>query len=242
MAPSDAIIAAIGGDEAQREAAYEQITALAHGDNGDVAATFCAATVRVSGLESGLQDETRLAEAFGQYGNVLAATLEPTGSYALLTLGEASEAQKAVDGAASLGARLTVRAVDTRAALSSTDAVGGVMRQHQQRVAASVAVAIVGPFVETLHAADISVVSAEEFQRSSAVLAEMMMIDPVRCYTEHHRNLWFATRWKSMGNACKCSRSLCVFFCASEKRLHRQPGLLEGAGRPHARRRGHGRL
>jgi len=242
MAPSDAIIAAIGGDEAQREAAYEQITALAHGDNGDVAATFSGATVRVSGLESGLQDEARLAEAFGQYGSVLAATLEPTGSYALLTLGEASEAQKAVDGAASLGARLTVRAVDTRAALSSTDAVGGVMRQHQQRVAASVAVAIVGPFVETLHAADISVVSAEEFQRSSAVLAEMMMIDPVRCYTEHHRNLWFATRWKSMGNACKCSRSLCVFFCASEKRLHRQPGLLEGAGRPHARRRGHGRL
>ena len=72
------------------------------------------------------------------------------------------------------------------------------MRQHQQRVAASVAVAIVGPFVETLHAADVSVVSAEEFQRSSAVLAEMMMIDPVRCYMEHHRNLWFATRWKSM--------------------------------------------
>ena len=85
--------------------------------------------------------------------------------------------------------------------LGSTDAVGGVMRQHQQRVAASVAVAIVGPFVETLHAADVSVVSAEEFQRSSAVLAEMMMIDPVRCYTEHNRNLWFATRWKSMGNA-----------------------------------------
>ena len=202
MAPSDAIIAAIGGDKAQRETAYEQITALAHGDNGDVAATFSGATVRVSGLESGLQDEARLAEAFGQYGSVLAATLEPTGSYALLTLGEASEAQKAVDGAASLGASgLTVRAVDTRAALGSTDAVGGVMRQHQQRVAASVAVAIVGPFVETLHAADVSVVSAEEFQRSSAVLAEMMMIDPVRCYMEPHRNLWFATRWKSMGNA-----------------------------------------
>ena len=203
MAPSDAIIAAIGGDKAQRETAYEQITALAHGDNGDVAATFSAATVRVSGLESGLQDEARLAEAFGQFGSVLAVTLGPAGeSYALLTLGEASEAQKAVDGAASLGASgLTVRAVDTRAALGSTDAVGGVMRQHQQRVAASVAVAIVGPFVETLHAADISVVSAEEFQRSSAVLAEMMMIDPVRCYMEHHRNLWFATRWKSMGNA-----------------------------------------
>ena len=203
MAPTDTIISAIGGDKAQRETAYEQITALAHGDNDDVAATFSAATVRVSGLESGLQDEARLAEAFGQFGSVLAVTLDdPTGSYALLTLGEASEAQKAVDGAATLGASgLTVRAVDTRAALGSTDAVGGAMRQHQQRVAASVAVAIVGPFVETLHAADVSVVSAEEFQRSSAVLAEMMMIDPVRCYMEHHRNLWFATRWKSMGNA-----------------------------------------
>lgn len=200
MAPSDPIIAAIGGDKAQREAAYEQITALAHGDNATFSATFSAATVHVSGWEEGEADvEAHLANAFGQFGSVLAVTLSPDTAYSLLTFGEVSEAQKAFDGAASLGGSgLAIRIVDTRAALGSTDDMGSLMRQHQQHVAAGVAVTIVGPFVETLHAADNSVVSAEEFQKSCAVLAEMMMLDPVRCYTEHNRNLWFATRWKSM--------------------------------------------
>ena len=136
MAPTDTIISAIGGDKAQRETAYEQITALAHGDNEDVTTTFSAATVHVSGLEDGGADEAAaLTKAFAQFGSVLAVTLDPAAAYALLTFSEVSEAQKAVDGAASLGTSgLAVRTVDTRAALGSTDDMGGVMRQHQQHV------------------------------------------------------------------------------------------------------------
>lgn len=197
MAPADRIVAAIAGDQAQREAAYEQLAALARGDNDDVAATIASATLRISGA---LDDEARLAEVFGQFGAVLAATRregEGAGSWVLLTFGEAEEAQSAMAGAAeSLGVSgLEVRALDTQEGMSEA------MRQHRARVSVSVAVAIVGPLVETVFAADVSVVSAQEYQRACAVLLELSMLSPLELCAEFYRNKRYAIAWTTPGNA-----------------------------------------
>jgi hypothetical protein len=215
------IIAAIGGDEAQRQAAYEQLAALARGDNAEVAATIAAASLHIDGLDVAdeLQDEASrklreasLAGLFGTFGTVLTVTLGDENADALLTFGEVAEAQKAVQdlqdggGAASLGVSgLVVRIFDTQRA---SGAMGELIQQHRERVVVSVAVACVGPLVETVFAADISVVSATEFQRAASVLAELFLLDillvgaeywaPVTC---DQSNIRPAISWKTPGTA-----------------------------------------
>eukprot|EP01050_Picozoa_sp_SAG11_P000974 SAG11_NODE_38_length_21705_cov_24.667453_12_plen_606_part_00 len=105
------IIAGIGGDAAQREAAYAALLALAHGDKADDA---------------------------------------------------------------------------------STDAPGAL----------ALAAACVGPLIETIFAADASVVPAAEYRRAAAVVAEVAMLDdPLPIVAEYLRNERFATAWISTGNA-----------------------------------------
>ena len=155
------ITAAIAGDKTQREAAYAALTALAHGDNADVAAIIASASVHIGGLEplhdaagiddaGKLRDEAKLAELFGQVGTVLAVTLTSGSTAALLTFSEAAEAQKAVDdGVVSLGAAgsgLFVRALGTQEALGGVGDMSEAVCEHQGRVAASVAALCVGPF------------------------------------------------------------------------------------------------
>lgn len=238
MAPSAAIIAAIGGDKAQREAAYEQLTALAHGDNAAVAAIISSASVHVSGIEGELEDEAKLADVFGQFGTVLMATLcvrrggtavscsngspqvrvpeRGAAQWALLTFGAAAEAQKAVD--ASLGAGLVVRAVDTQQELGSTGTMSDVMRQHQARVPVSVALTCLGPLVEAIS----TILDQAEFQRASCVLGELFMLDPPLLSVEYIRSERYAIVWKTPGNAYNAVRPapvpspVHVFFSCSD--------------------------
>lgn len=210
MSPSARINAAIAGDKAQREAAYAALTALAHGDNPDVAGTLASASLHVSGAlgEGELDEEARLAEAFGQFGSVLAVTLqrEGTSCWALLTLGEAEEAQAAVAGAAaSLGVSgLAVRALDSQltfAALGEAGGMGDAMREHRGRVSVGVAVACVGPLMETIFGADVSVVDAKEYRRAASALGELAMLDIVQVIAEYLHNGRYVTTWSSMSNA-----------------------------------------
>lgn len=200
MAPSDGIIAAVAGDHEQREAAYQQLAALARGDNSAVAATIASASVHIDGLGGELQDEKKLAEAFGKFGTVLAATLERSGTGALLTYDEVSAAQKAIDGASSLVGASGL-AVDAQQAASRAGAATETARKHQLDVAATIAAACVGPLMETVFAADVSVVSASEFQRASAVLAEVTMLDAFKLGVEALQNERYCLAWKTPGNA-----------------------------------------
>jgi hypothetical protein len=197
------IVAAIAGDKSQRETAYVSLTCIAHGDNEEVAATVASASVHVSGAE--LENEGKLAELFGKFGTVLAATLRREGnaSWALMTFDEAESAQAAVAGAAkSLGVSgLAVRALDTQEALGEAGLLGEVMREHRQRVSVGVAGAAVGPLVETVLTKDISVIDAAEFRRASSVLCEIAMLDPLELCAEYFRNERFTLVWSSMGNA-----------------------------------------
>lgn len=213
MSPAARINAAIAGDKAQRETAYAALTALAHGDNADVTATIASASLHVSGAlgEGELEDEARLGEVFGQFGSVLAVTLRREGasSWALLTFGEAAETQAAVAGAAArLGvSSLEVRALDTQAALGDageigeTGGIGEAMREHRDRVLVGVAVACVGPLVETVFAADVSAVDAVEYRKAASVLVQLVMLDPLQLCAEYWRDERLVITWKSMGNA-----------------------------------------
>jgi hypothetical protein len=187
------IIALIAGDEEQRCSAYQQLAAIARGDSAAVAETIRAASVR---LEGGPRDAAALTEACRQFGTVLAVT--PGQEGALLTFGEAAEAQKAVDGAASelAASGLAVsRLVDT-------SATSEAMRQHRERVGVMIAAACVGPLAETVFAADIAVVSASEFQRASSTLAELLMLpDPWPVLAEFLRHNRFSLGWSTPGNA-----------------------------------------
>ena len=206
MSPSSRINAAIAGDKPERETAYAALTALARGDNADVAGTFASASLHVGGAlaEGELDDEARLAEVFGQFGSVLAVTLQREGasSWALLTFGEAEEAQAAVGGAASLGVSgLAVRALDTQGALGKAGSMGDAAREHRERVYVGVSVACVGPLMETVFGEDVSVVDAAEYRRAASALGELAMLDIVQVIAEYLRNGRCVITWSSMGNA-----------------------------------------
>jgi hypothetical protein len=154
-----------------------------------------------------LDDEGRLAEVFGRFGGVLAATLrrEGSSSWALLTFGEAEAALSAVAGAAeSLGVRgLVVRTLDMRQAMgeASRHLLSEAMRAHQQQVVVGVAVSCVGPIAEKVFSADVSVVDAAEYRRASTVLGELFMLDPLLVSAEFSRNERVTMTQTTMGNA-----------------------------------------
>jgi hypothetical protein len=208
MSPAARINAAIAGGKVERETAYAALTALAHGDNADVAATFASASLRVSGglALAELDEETKLAEVFGQFGTVLAVTLRGEGAtaWALLTFCEAEEAQSAVArGSAAIGGvtGLVVRALNTQQALGETDAEGEATREHRERVSVSVALSCVAPLVETVFAADVSQVDAVEYRKAAEVLMQLVMLEPLEICAEYCRDKRMMTTWKTMGNA-----------------------------------------
>jgi hypothetical protein len=207
---SASINASIAGDKTQRATAYAALTALAHGDNVDITATLASASVHISGAlgQAELDNEGRLAEAFGQFGSVLAVTLhrDDASCWALLTFDQAEEAQAAVAGGASaerLGGvtGLVVRALDTQQALGEAGGMGEAAREHRERVSVGVALPCVGPLMETVFAADVSVVDAEEYRHAASALAELIMVDVVQLCAEYLRNERFAITWLATGNA-----------------------------------------
>eukprot|EP01046_Picozoa_sp_COSAG06_P066922 COSAG06_NODE_17109_length_960_cov_1.552846_1_plen_285_part_10 len=208
MSPEMRINAAIAGGKPERETAYAALTAITHGDNADVAATLASASLHVSGAllgEGELDEEAKLAEVFAQFGSVLAVTLRREGAscWALLTFGEAGQAQAAVAGEVESRAvrGLEVRALDTQQAFGETGSMGEAMREHRERVSVGVAVACVGPLVETVFAADVSEVDAAEYRRAASVLVELVMLDPLQLCAEYWRDERLAVTWKSKGNA-----------------------------------------
>lgn len=119
---------------------------------------------------------------FRRFGTVLAATIQlqdaegTKSSRALLTFVEAAESQRALDGAAALG----VDGLAASRAESAEEALGEASAgAHRARVRVGIAVACVGPLMETAFAADVSVVDAAEYQHAQIVLGEMHALDPI---------------------------------------------------------------
>ena len=200
---AERIATALNGDGAQRESAYTTLSALANGDSADVGTVLSTGTVRVSAIEEARLDEGTLAELFGQFGSVLAVTLrcDGTSPWALLTFGEAKEAQASVAAADGLG--VAVRTVDTHEE-HEEQPLGEAMiaiQEHRKRVTVGVAVSCVGPLVDTVLCADVSVVGPVEYRRAASVLAELVMLDPLKVLAEYHRGERFFSTWKTMGNA-----------------------------------------
>jgi hypothetical protein len=183
MAPSDRITTAIGGDKAQRESAYVELSTLAQGDNADVAAIVGSATLRISGTLGELDDESSLANFFREFGSVVAVTLlrDDAGSWALLTFGEAEQARSAVAGSRVSGVQ--VDAVDLQEALGSS--MGNAMRQHQERISVGVAVACAGPLMETVLGADESMVDATECASIEYILWQQRA-DKLECVVQYY--------------------------------------------------------
>eukprot|EP01052_Picozoa_sp_SAG31_P042995 SAG31_NODE_7016_length_1816_cov_1.650553_2_plen_330_part_00 len=198
------ICTAIGGGRAQREAAYDALAALARGENADEAATFASASISIGAptpLLGELGDEAKLTQAFGQFGTVLATTMGQENAEAWITFGEAADAKKAVDGAAGLGvSELVVRALDTQQVGRNRN-TSESLREHRKRVSVGVAIQCIGPLVETVFVASVSVVDAAEYHRAAEVLAELMMLDLVPMLVEYNRGDRFKCVWTSTGNA-----------------------------------------
>ena len=83
------------------------------------------------------------------------------------------------------------------AAAGSASANGGGEREALVDVAAE----CVGPLMETVFAAEVSVVDAAEFRRAHLVLAELCLLEPLRLLAECVRNSRWALAWSSPGNA-----------------------------------------
>ena len=64
-----------------------------------------------------------------------------------------------------------------------------------------VAAECVGPLMETVFTADVSVVDAAEFRRAHLVLAELCLLDPLRLLAEWLRDLRLGLSWGTPGNA-----------------------------------------
>ena len=65
----------------------------------------------------------------------------------------------------------------------------------------SVAAECIGPLIETVFAAGVSVVDASEFRRAHLVLAELFALCPLRLMAEWTRDLRFGIAWGTPGNA-----------------------------------------
>ena len=83
------------------------------------------------------------------------------------------------------------------AAAGSASANGGGEREALVDVAAE----CVGPLMETVFAAEVSVVDAAEFRRAHLVLAELCLLEPLRLLAECVRNSRWALAWSTPGNA-----------------------------------------
>ena len=66
---------------------------------------------------------------------------------------------------------------------------------------ADVAAACIRPLIETVFAADVSVVDAAEFRRAHLLLLELFMLEPLRLIGEWTRNLRLGIAWGTPGNA-----------------------------------------
>ena len=64
-----------------------------------------------------------------------------------------------------------------------------------------VAAECIGPLIETVFAAGVSVVDASEFRRAHLVLAELFALCPLRLMAEWTRDLRFGIAWGTPGNA-----------------------------------------
>ena len=64
-----------------------------------------------------------------------------------------------------------------------------------------VAAECIGPLIETVFAADVSVVDASEFRRAHLLLLELFMLEPLRLIGEWARNLRLGIAWGTPGNA-----------------------------------------
>ena len=64
-----------------------------------------------------------------------------------------------------------------------------------------VAAECIGPLVETVFAADVSVVDASEFRRAHLLLLELFTLDPLRLIGEWARDLRLGIAWGTPGNA-----------------------------------------
>ena len=80
---------------------------------------------------------------------------------------------------------------------SAASAHGGGEREALVDVAAS----CIGPLIETVFAADVSVVDASEFRRAHLLLLELFTLDPLRLIGEWARDLRLGIAWGTPGNA-----------------------------------------
>ena len=79
---------------------------------------------------------------------------------------------------------------------SAASANGG-----EREALVDVAAECIGPLVETVFAADVSVVDAAEFRRAHLLLAELFMLEPLLLIGEWTRNLRLGIAWGTPGNA-----------------------------------------
>ena len=197
----------LAGDKAQRDTAYDELAALADGGKppADAMTGLTNATLHIGGLEEeAAKDEAKLAERLSTFGTVLAITLRrEVGKppWALVTYAEAAESERALAGAAELGAEsVVVRRLDTQQALGSDGAMDEMIREQRRRVEVRVAASCVGPLVEAVLCADASEVDAEEYQRASALLGSLCWMDR-DVSAEYFRNGHVSATWTASGNA-----------------------------------------
>jgi len=79
----------------------------------------------------------------------------------------------------------------------SASANGGGEREAPVDVAAE----CVGPLIETVFAAEVSVVDAAEFRRAHLVLCELCLLEPLRLLAEWVRDMRMGIAWGTPGNA-----------------------------------------
>ena len=93
--------------------------------------------------------------------------------------------------------RLEALARGDSSGISFASANGGGEREALVDVAAE----CVGPLMETVFVADVSVVDAAEFRRAQLVLCELCLLDPLRLLAEYLRDLRIGLSWGTPGNA-----------------------------------------
>ena len=82
--------------------------------------------------------------------------------------------------------------------IGSASASGG---GGEREALVDVAAECIGPLMETVFAADVSVVDAAEFRRAQLVLCELCLLDPLRLLAEYLRDLRIGLSWGTPGNA-----------------------------------------
>ena len=92
--------------------------------------------------------------------------------------------------------------LDVLARGGSSGSVGGsAASANGGEALVDVAAECIGPLVETVFAADVSVVDASEFRRAHLLLLELFTLDPLRLIGEWARDLRLGIAWGTPGNA-----------------------------------------